>query len=56
MITTVCLCRAADAASIDLTLIPPGRVTDKITLDIRAGIVNHGDTPRSMNASVYLNV
>lgn len=28
---------------IGLTLVPPGRVTDKVDLDIRAGVVNNGD-------------
>lgn len=36
-----------------LTLIPPGQVTDKINLDIRAGIVNSSDTKKTYNVSLY---
>ena len=31
------------AGDVDLTLIPPSRVSDKVQLDIRAGIVNNSD-------------
>ncbi len=30
--------------AVDLTLIPPGRITDQVNLDIRGGIVNHSDS------------
>ena len=36
-----------------LTLIPPGKVTDKINLDIRAGVVNNTDTDKTYNVSLY---
>lgn len=32
---------------IGLTLVPPGRVTDKVDLDIRAGVVNNGDADKT---------
>ena len=34
---------------IGLTLVPPGRVTDKVDLDIRAGVVNNGDVDKTYN-------
>jgi len=55
IVTAVCLCRAMETPHIDLTLIPPGRVTDKINLDIRCGIVNNRAVAQQMKTSVYLN-
>lgn len=37
-----------------LTLIPPGTVTDKVDLDIRAGIVNNSDAGREFDVELYL--
>ena len=39
---------------IGLTLIPPGTITDKVDLDIRAGIVNDGDGEGTYEVSLYL--
>lgn len=39
---------------IGLTLVPPGRVTDKVDLDIRAGVVNNGDADKTYNIYMYL--
>ena len=39
---------------IGLTLVPPGRVTDKVDLDIRAGLVNNGDADKTYNIYMYL--
>ena len=40
---------------VSFTLIPPSPVTDKITLDIRAGIRNNGNLPKTFNVSFYLD-
>lgn len=37
-----------------LTLIPPGTVTDKVDLDIRAGIVNNSDAGSDFDVEFYL--
>lgn len=37
-----------------LTLIPPGTVTDKVDLDIRAGIVNNSDEESDYDVELYL--
>lgn len=39
---------------IGLTLVPPGRVTDKVDLDIRAGVVNNGDADKTYSIYMYL--
>lgn len=38
-----------------LTLIPPGTITDKVDLDIRAGIVNNGRSQEDYEIRLYLN-
>lgn len=40
---------------IDLTLIPPASVTNKVDLDIRMGITNHENERREIALSLYLN-
>jgi hypothetical protein len=40
---------------IGLTLIPPTAITDKVTLDIRAGIKNVGSETKSLTVKLYLN-
>ncbi len=40
---------------VGLTLIPPGTVTDKVKLDVRAGIVNNEAHGNEYKVSVYLN-
>ena len=41
--------------NIHLTLIPPGKITDKVDLDIRAGILNEGDLEKTFDVSIYLD-
>lgn len=36
-----------------LTLIPPGKVTDKINLDVRAGILNNDTSKKTFHVSLY---
>ncbi|WP_289688095.1 hypothetical protein [Muribaculum intestinale] len=55
LVTASGICRGADIPHIDLTLIPPGRVTDKIDLDIRAGIVNSSTDSIEYKVGIYLN-
>ena len=38
---------------VGLTLIPPGKISNKINLDIRGGIVNHGNSLRTYRVSLY---
>ncbi|MDI9604481.1 MAG: DUF4434 domain-containing protein [Bacteroidota bacterium] len=40
---------------IGLTLIPPSPVTNRVDLDIRAGIVNYESQPRDFEVYIYLN-
>lgn len=40
---------------LSLTLIPPSPVTDKITLDIRAGVWNNSETEKKVTVSFYLD-
>ncbi len=40
---------------VGLTLIPPGTITDKVDLDVRAGVVNNEDCTNDYKLSVYLN-
>lgn len=42
LITLLSAALSLQARSVDLSLIPPGSVSDKVNLDIRAGIVNDG--------------
>ena len=55
VITAAGICRAAEPPATSLTLIPPGRVTDRIDLDVRAGIVNHGPDSMTYRVGIYLN-
>lgn len=54
-LAVIAICRGTDIPHVDLTLIPPGRVTDKIDLDIRAGVVNNDDTARVYETRIFLN-
>ena len=45
----------AEECRVGLTLIPPGTITNKVDLDIRAGIVNKGNTQQEFYVSIYLN-
>ena len=38
-----------------LSLVPPGLMTDKVELDIRAGVVNGSGAPENIHISIYLN-
>ena len=39
----------------DLTLIPPGKITNKVNLDIRAGIVNRSNKSQEYEVDIYWN-
>lgn len=43
----------ADENNVSLTLIPPGKITNKVDLDIRGGIINKSDQQRSFEVSIY---
>ncbi len=45
----------AQDSRISLTLIPPAEITDKVGLDIRAGITNTGQEVRHLDVAIYLN-
>jgi hypothetical protein len=49
------LCNNAKGQQVGLTLIPPTAVTDKINLDIRAGIKNLGSVAKTYHVIFYLN-
>ena len=42
-------------SEISLTLIPPSPVTDEIMLDIRAGIHNNNDSPKTIDIAFFLD-
>lgn len=44
---------AKEYSDIDLTLIPPGKITNKVDLDVRGGIVNHTYTQQTFIVSIY---
>ncbi len=50
-----CSFAGASSPAVGLTLIPPGTVTDKVDLDIRAGIVNKSDEKAVYQVRIYLN-
>lgn len=39
--------------SVDLTLVPPGEISNKVDLDIRAGIINNNDHRTSFKVKVF---
>lgn len=43
----------ADENNVSLTLIPPGKITNKVDLDIRGGIINKSDQQRFFEVSIY---
>lgn len=54
-ILVVCCVCPLYGQKVSLTLIPPTTITNQVDLDIRAGIVNHEDTPQKMEVFLYLN-
>ena len=50
-----CLLAVSASGRTGLTLIPPGTVTDKVDVDIRAGIVNESSSPTDCRVSLYLD-
>lgn len=61
LILTICVLLAAAFTScaqnnkVGLTLIPPGTITNKVDLDIRAGIVNNSNVKADYQVYLYLN-
>lgn len=41
--------------NVSLTLIPPGKITNKVNLDIRGGIVNESNAEQTYNVRIYWN-
>ena len=46
---------SSDQPGISLTLIPPTTITDKVNLDIRAGLKNSGEHSSTVDLTFYLN-
>lgn len=44
-----------ESGDVHLTLIPPGKITNKVNLDIRAGILNETENEMSLDVSIYLD-
>lgn len=55
LIVTFASMALAKESRIGLTLIPPGTITNKVDLDIRAGIVNNESVQQDIIVSIYLN-
>lgn len=55
LIVTFASIALAKESRIGLTLIPPGTITNKVDLDIRAGIVNNESIQQDIKVSIYLN-
>lgn len=55
IIPILCSCSFHQVPKISLTLIPPTIITDKVNLDIRAGIVNEDNKPLECEVFLYLN-
>lgn len=57
ILTLLFLCFAFPALyagnAIHLTLIPPGKITDKVELDIRAGVLNEDNSDKTVKVSIY---
>lgn len=53
LISWLCALSVQATEHIGLTLIPPGKVTNKINLDIRGGIVNKTNTQQTYQVSLY---
>ena len=49
----LCALSVQATEQIGLTLIPPGKITNKVNLDIRGGIVNKTDTQQTYQVSLY---
>lgn len=54
-ISMLCSCSDHQVPKIGLTLIPPTTITDKVNLEIRAGIVNEDEIPLDCEVLLYLN-
>lgn len=52
MLTILASC-SRESDYVGLSLIPPGTITDKVDLDVRAGIVNKGTSAESYN--IYIS-
>ena len=52
--TTICTIDSNKTKSISLTLTPPASATDKVDVDIQAGIVNPGDTKECYRVKIIL--
>jgi hypothetical protein len=48
-------CSQAPQAQVGLTLIPPGVITSKVDLDMRAGIVNQSEKPQTYSLSLMID-
>jgi hypothetical protein len=55
VIVTACSSPSEQGAQIELTLIPPTTITDRVELDIRAGIKNCGTSSCVGSVSIFLN-
>lgn len=53
LFSLLCVLSAQAEEQIGLTLIPPGKVTNKINLDIRGGIVNKTSAQQTYQVSLY---
>lgn len=53
LFSLLCALSAQAEEQIGLTLIPPGKVTNKINLDIRGGIVNKTNAQQTYQVSLY---
>lgn len=51
--TLLCTLGVQAGDLIDLILIPPGKITNKVKLDIRGGIVNKSSVEQTYQVSLY---
>lgn len=54
MLTILASC-SRESDYVGLSLIPPGTITDKVDLDVRAGIVNKGTSAESYNIYICIS-
>lgn len=54
MLTILASC-SGKSDYVGLSLIPPGTITDKVDLDVRAGIVNKGTSAESYNIYICIS-
>ena len=55
VLTSTLMACSSTTSRVGLTLIPPGTITSKVDLDIRAGVVNNNTSKQQFEASLYLN-